>query len=160
MLTLSESLVDNDILNSGCPGHENLRLRFARTLRGNYQQLGDAKSANKAIGVELEASEVYLQKAWKSNESYYRKKYSGWRRIKAFIDWLEFKTLDLIWGNGESTLKLLRSTGIVLTLIAVVDILKFQDGHSLGGYVNALVDAPQIFFGVITPKDYPGYISL
>jgi uncharacterized protein YjbI with pentapeptide repeats len=47
------TLVDNDILDTGCPGHENLTMRFARTLRMNYQQIGDARSSNKAEGLSL-----------------------------------------------------------------------------------------------------------
>ena len=47
-------------------------MRFARTLRMNYQQLGDARAANKAI--EIEATEIHLHKAWSSKQSYYRSK--------------------------------------------------------------------------------------
>jgi hypothetical protein len=83
-VNFERTFVDNDILNTGCPGFENLKMRFARTLRMNYQQLGDAKSANKAITVELQASEVYLHKAWQSNESYYRKKYGGLSESRRF----------------------------------------------------------------------------
>lgn len=60
------TLVDDDILSSSCPGHENLRLRFARSLRVNYQQIGDAVAANKAIKIELEATGAHLLKAWHS----------------------------------------------------------------------------------------------
>lgn len=151
------TLVDNDILDSGCPGHENLKMRFSRTLRMNYQQLGDARSANKAIGVELQASAVYLRKAWQSNESYYRKKYAGWRRIKAFTDWLSFKVLDLVWGNGESALKLVRSVAAVWAFIAIVEVLMFHDSQKPSSYASAFLDAPQIFFGVLTPAHYPGW---
>lgn len=159
--TFERTLVDNDVLDSGCPGHENLKMRFARTLRMNYQQLGDANSANKAIGVELQASEVYLHKAWQSNESYYRNKYAGWRRFKAFVEWIDFKLLDFVWGNGESTLKLLRSTAFVLAVMALADVLAFRDPQSLGSYTAALVEAPQIFLGTFTPKHYPGgYVTV
>lgn len=40
--------IDNDVLDSSCPGYENLKQKFARSLRVNYQQLGEARSANKA----------------------------------------------------------------------------------------------------------------
>jgi len=80
--------IDNDILEVGCPGPENLKLKFARSLRLNYQQLGDAKSVNKAINIELQATEDHLYKAWKSKESYYRRKYKGINRLKAFGEWL------------------------------------------------------------------------
>ena len=59
--------------------------------------------------VELQATEIHLHKAWRSNESYYRKKYSGPSRVGALIEWTSFKVLDFIWGNGESTWKLLRA---------------------------------------------------
>ncbi len=76
------TIVDDDLLDSGCPGMENLKMRFARTLRTNYQQLGDSKSANKAIRVELDAMEVYLHKGWHSNESYYRHKLHWFKSIE------------------------------------------------------------------------------
>jgi uncharacterized protein YjbI with pentapeptide repeats len=40
--TFERTLVDDDILDTECPGPDNLKMRFARTLRMNYQQLGDA----------------------------------------------------------------------------------------------------------------------
>lgn len=149
------TIVDNDILDTGCPGHENLKMRFARTLRMNYQQLGDAKSANKAIGVELQASEVYLHKAWHSNESYYRKKHAGWKRAKAFFEWAEFKVLDLIWGNGESALKLLRAILLALFLMTLIDAIAFKDPQRLDSYAQSLLESPQVFLGTLSPKHYP-----
>ena len=85
-------------------------VKFARTLRVNYQQLGDAASANKAIQVELKATEIHLHKAWSSNESYYRKKYAKWRRAKAFAEWVRVQDPGLYLGQWESTIKLIRST--------------------------------------------------
>jgi hypothetical protein len=155
-VNFERTLIDNDILNAGCPGHENLKMRFARTLRTNYQQLGDAKSANKAIGVELQASEVYLHKAWQSNESYYRKKYAGWKRIIAFVEWLEFRILDFVWGNGESALKLVRAIVFMLAIIAAIEVFAFRDPLALNSYKDALFEAPQVFFGILTPTRYPG----
>jgi hypothetical protein len=149
------TIVDSDILNSGCPGLENLKLRFARSLRMNYQQTGDAKSANLAIGVELDATEAHLSKAWRSNESYYRKKYAGWRRAKVFLEWVQFKVLDLIWGNGESAAKLLRAVVAVLLGMSVIDVLAFRDPQRLGNYFSAFLEAPQILLGVLSPPSYP-----
>lgn len=152
--TFERTSVDPDILDTECPGHENLKAKFARTLRTNYQQLGDAVAANKAMKVELQATEVHLHKAWNSNEAYYRKKYSGWRRIKSFIEWFEFKALDFIWGNGESALKLCRSALIILCIMAIFDILKFGDPQRLSSYTKAIVTASEIFLGVLAPDYY------
>jgi len=58
--TFERSQFDDDILISEAPREENLRMQFARSLRMNYQQIGDAKAVNKAISVELEATSIYL----------------------------------------------------------------------------------------------------
>jgi hypothetical protein len=149
-----KTVIDNDILDTGCPGPENLKMRFARGLRMNYQQLGDAASANKAMEVELQASETHLYKAWQSNESYYRKKYAGWKKFWAFVEWVEFKALDLIWGNGESAFKLLRAALFILALIALHDVLIFRDPQVLSNYMQAFFDSPQILLGTLSPEYY------
>jgi uncharacterized protein YjbI with pentapeptide repeats len=70
--------VDSDLLSSSCPGHENLKMRFARTSRMNFQQLGDAQAANKAIEVELQATlETGEKIAAKQTRMDMRKKQNG-----------------------------------------------------------------------------------
>lgn len=147
--------IDNDILDTGCPGHENLKLKFARSLRLNYQQIGDSKSANKAINIELQATEEHLLKSWISKESYYRKKYKGIRRFNVFCEWLEFKLLDLIWGNGESTWKLCRAVLIILLTITFIHTLAFNDPTLVNSYMESLIISPQIFLGILKPSFYP-----
>ena len=156
-----KTIVDTDLLNTSCPGHENLKMRFARSLRMNFQQLGDAQSANRAIEIELQATEVHLKKAWSSNESYYRAKYKSWHRAKVFFQWLDFKILDWVWGNGESAAKLLRSVVLVLLAILAIDAIVFMDPWHLKSYADALIRSPQIFLGILTPPNYPGwYLAL
>ena len=147
--------VDNDILDVGCPGPENLKLKFARSLRLNYQQLGDAKSTNRAINIELRATEDHLHKAWKSKESYYRKKYKGLARFKVFVEWLVFKILDLIWGNGESACKLFIAVLVLLLLISGVHTFYYEDTNLINSYTEALLISPQVLLGVIKPIEYP-----
>ena len=149
------TFVNSDILDTECPGLENLKATFARSLRINYQQLGDAGSANKAIKVELQATEVHLHKSWKSTESYYRQKYKGWRRVKAFLIWLEFKALDFIWGNGESAVRLGRFVFLILCLMAIFDVLNFGDADRLTSYGRAIANAPEVFLGILAPEQYP-----
>lgn len=153
--TFEKTYVDNDILEVGCPGPENLKLKFARSLRLNYQQLGDAKSANKAISIELQATEDHLHKAWKSKESYYRKKYKGLDRLKVFGEWIEFKLLDLVWGNGESTWKLFRAVLVILLLISGVHVVHYGDPNLVRSYAEAFLISPQVLLGVIRPVEYP-----
>lgn len=151
------TILDADILSTSCPGPENLKLKFARTLRINFQQLGDAASANKAIAIELLANEIHLHKSWKSPESYYRAKYKRWDRVSVFFEWLEFKLLDLIWGNGESAVKLLRTILVLLITIMLIDAIWLNEPFSVSTYKDALIKSPQIFFGCFQPKNYPGW---
>lgn len=145
--SFERTIVEKDILDTECPGLDNLKSRFARTLRMNYQQLGDAEAANKAIGVELEASKSHKWKTWRANEAYYRKKYSGVKRIEAFGSWLLFKILDWIWGNGESAAKLVRTSVAIFVVMALVDVFSFRDAGRVSNYFKAFGEAPQIFLG-------------
>lgn len=146
------SLIDDSILKEGCPGHENLRMRFARALRMNYQQIGDTRSANKAVHIELEATGTHYYKAWRSNEYYYRKKYQGTARARMFAQWLGFKSMDFIWGNGESILKLLRFVFFTLIAVAWIDQSNSDSAASILGSAERAV---QLFFGIQTPKAPP-----
>jgi uncharacterized protein YjbI with pentapeptide repeats len=119
------TFVDADILDTECPGPENLKARFARSLRMNYQQLGDAPAANKAMRVELRANEAHLYKACWSNESYYRKKYQGFQWIKSILEWSRFKVLDFVWGNGERPLRLCRFVLLIFIAMSIFDVVQF-----------------------------------
>ncbi|MCK8066411.1 pentapeptide repeat-containing protein [Cobetia sp. 1CM21F] len=153
--------VDTDILRSEFNGKENLKLKFARSLRLNYQQLGDSSAVNKAIGVELQATEIHLRKAWRSNEPYYRKKYKGIKHLKAFAEWFNFKFLDLVWGNGESAGKLVRSMFFVLLLMSVVHVYNYGDVDSISDYFQSLLLSIQVFLGVLKYDGYSGtYLAL
>jgi hypothetical protein len=151
--TFERTLIDDAILKDNCPVHENQKMRFARSLRTNYQQLGDADAANRAIRVELDATEIHLRKAWGSNDRYYRKKYRGFpSRVIQFLSWAKFKLLDYIWGNGESVLALLRAVLVLLLLIAAFDLATGPTALSAPNAIGALWRAPQIFFGVTHPN--------
>ncbi|WP_417593877.1 pentapeptide repeat-containing protein [Oceanospirillum sp.] len=154
--TFEKTQIDTDVLESGCPSPENLRLKFARSLRTNYQQLGDAKAANKAIGIELIATEEHLYKAWVSKESYYRNKYKGFSRVSMFFEWLEFKILDFIWGNGESAYKLFRALFIVLMLISIYDVNYYGDLNLVSDYWHSFLKSPQILLGINVGTSYSG----
>jgi hypothetical protein len=149
--------INNEVLSSSCPSSENLKIRFARSLRMNYQQLGDALSANKAIEVELDATKEHLYKAWRSNESYYRKKYKSWHRAHQFLMWINFKLLDFLWGNGEGAWKLARAVLVVFLLMTMYDVLNYRDPSSIRSYSDAFILAPQVFLGAINQANFPSY---
>lgn len=157
--TFERTIIDSDILNNECPSWENLKLKFARSLRMNFQQIGDIKSVNKAIKIELDATGIYLYKAWASNESYYRKKYKKWERIQMFFEWLNFKVLDNVWGNGESAYKLIKTSALLLLFMSIIDFVCFNKTHVR--YLTSILKMPSIFLGIEAPVNYPkSYLSL
>lgn len=153
--TFERTHIDSEILDSEAPREENLRMHFSRSLRMNYQQVGDAKSVNKAISIELGATSAYLYKSWISKETYYKEKYGGILKSSIqLLRWIEFWLLHAIWGNGESILKLIRSLALVLICIAVYDILTNGNPMDLSQYWNNLARAPAIFLGVLSPTNF------
>ncbi|RJG22520.1 hypothetical protein D3872_05335 [Massilia cavernae] len=92
--TFEKTQIDSEILDREAPWQENLKMRFARSLRTNYQQLGDAEAVNRAISLELDATKQHNYKAWASGESYYVRKYPGLQKVKRFFLWLKFILLD------------------------------------------------------------------
>ncbi len=160
--TFEKTFIDPNVLDTECPGYENLKSRFARTLRTNFQQLGDAAAVNKAMKVELSATEIHLKKAWRSNESYYRSHYPGvFLRTMAFLEWVKFKALDFIWGNGENLSRLIRSVLIVIALMTFGDVAGYGDPGRVRSYFESFSKSFEIFFGTLTPDDYSkGYLAL
>lgn len=154
----SHTQIGPEILDKGCPGQENLQQMFARTLRINFHQIGDTAAANKAIKIELEATGIHLFKAWRSRESYFRKKYRGIKRVKMFLEWLEFVMLDVFWGNGESPVKLLRSLALLVIFIALSEVYFLRDGYAISSYTSAFYQAPEIFLGITKPQGFSGLI--
>lgn len=150
--------LEPEILETECPATENLKARFARTLRTNFQQIGDIKGVNRAATVEIRATEEHLYKIWASNEAYYRRKYSGWRRFRGLVEWQGFVLLGLFWGNGESVWRLLRSVLVIVMLIAFWDVVTRGDPLDLREYLAAFGTALAVFIGVI-PDGYPKAIA-
>ncbi len=147
--TFERCQIDDDILTNEAPREDNLRMKFARSLRMNYQQIGDAKAVNKAITLELEATSEHLLESWLSDSTYHREKYPGLQRVVQFSRWIEFMVLHFVWGNGESILKLLRSIAIAVVAIAIYDASSLKAQVTVSDYWESLKLAPGIFLGTV-----------
>jgi hypothetical protein len=110
--------------------------------------------------VEMDATAIHLHKAAWSNESYYRTHYAGWLRIKAVAEWLKFKALDLVWGNAENLVRLLRFIFIVLILMTIGDVAVYGDPGRVRSYVASFGKSFEVFFGTLMPDNYwKGYLA-
>lgn len=102
-----KTIIDIEILECA-PKKQNLRYKFARSLKLNYFSIGDHIKARKALDIELKATKKHLLDSWISGETWYKMKYGGLiKRGKQFGKWFEVSLLDIIWGNGESIRRLI-----------------------------------------------------
>lgn len=153
--TFEKTQIAPDILETQAPDLENLKARFARSLRVNYQQLGDAEAVNKAIKIELEATKTHLYKAWHSKADYYRKtKYPGWKRFTVFFKWFWFRFFHFVWGNGESAVKLLRTIAILFLLMSFYHANRVGHMGQVQAYLDGLWIAPEVYLGVRPSTQY------
>lgn len=150
-----KTYIDSEILYNNCPSHNNLKLKFARSLRINYQSIGDSKSVNKAILIELNATKEHLYEAWNSHSVYYRSKYKGNKRVCMFFKWLNFKFQDYIWGNGENALNLLKTVLLIWFMTSILDTIIYKDSNLVSNYIESLFTTPAVFVGVYYPEYYP-----
>lgn len=148
--TFERCQIDSDILTAWNPSRQNLKMRFARSLRMNFQQVGDAKAVNEAITQELDATSRHLFESWQSEDEFYRKKYPGLLRVRQFLAWVEFWVLHFVWGNGESISKLLRTIIIVMMIIAAYDANASSGSATILDYWESLKAAPAIFLGTLS----------
>lgn len=99
--------LDDEFLDNCLPSEENLARDLVRTLRVNFGHIGNYGAVNKAASIEVALTGQHLFNAAYSKQSYYRSKYKGWLRAAQGARHLQWKVLDVLWGNGESLLRVL-----------------------------------------------------
>lgn len=152
-----KTIIDDDFIFTNLPKESNLRQKLLRSLRVNFQQLGDSDNVNKSIVYELDATAEYLWDAAFSNEKYYQDKYGGFkRRSEAILKLINFKFWDFVWGNGEKVWKIVRFLLSMLVVIVVYDVAiqKYPDGDSINYALNSFRNSFAVFFGVKTPSHF------
>lgn len=130
--TFEKSPIDDSFLDKYLPPEENLARDLVRSLRVNFSQVGNYEAVNKASAIEVKLTGTHLYKAAYSREAYYRGKehYSGFQRIKFIFDHAQWKFLDLLWGNGESLLKVIISSTLFILFISTFNWLSNSIGIS------------------------------
>lgn len=113
-----KSQVEEKILESCLPAEENLARDLVRSLRVNFSQIGNYEAVNRAALIEVELTGRHLYNAAYSRQSYYRQKYKEWDRIWNGLGHARWKFLDVLWGNGESLWKIVRSSAFVILCAA------------------------------------------
>lgn len=166
--TWDKTWLDEEFLDRCLPPEENLARDLVRSLRVNFAQIGNYDAVNKAAAIEVALTGQHLFNAAYSRQAYYRSmpKYNGLSRLSYIGQHLRWKTLDLLWGNGESLLRVLLSAAAAIVVAAVlltnaIADLKYVDALSLSFFsfwgvaqrapialTAALTVARFVFFGL------------
>ena len=139
-----KTILDEHFLDTCLPSEENLARDLARSLRVNFSQIGNYDAVNKAASIEVSLTGQHLYNAAYSHQSYYRGKYKGWSRISHAIGHARWKVLDLLWGNGESILRVVLS-GLVVVAFATIALMR---DHSQLIFSDALWSSFTGFWGI------------
>lgn len=149
--TWEHTHLDEEFLDNCLPSEENLARDLVRSLRVNFGHIGNYAAVNKAASIEVALTGLHLYHAAYSKQSYYRSKYKGWDRFTHAIRHARWKALDLIWGNGESIIRVLISGATVIFLWAGV--LAWTDPNFT--WPQSLVSVTYAFWGVDTSPPLP-----
>ena len=150
-----KSQLDDDFLDCCLPSEENLARDLVRSLRVNFSEIGDYEAVNRAASIEVDLTGKHLYKAAYSNESYYRSKYKGTKRLVHATQHARWKALDLLWGNGESTVRILISCFIVILAVSILYSLEAKVT-----FVDALMESIWQFWGRQYAQSMPPIYAL
>ncbi|MBB4845850.1 hypothetical protein HNP55_004402 [Paucibacter oligotrophus] len=115
-----KSHLDDDFLDRCLPSEENLARDLVRSLRVNFAEIGNYEAVNRAASIEVHLTGQHLYKAAYSKESYYRSKYKGGERLSHAAQHARWKVLDLLWGNGESIVRILISCSLAILAVSAL----------------------------------------
>ncbi|MGO7793022.1 pentapeptide repeat-containing protein [Rhizobium ruizarguesonis] len=144
--------IETDEVLRNLPDWPNVRRELLQILRKNALSIGDVAAGRAFVIAELAAKKEHLRRAWKQEESYYRKKYGGFRKQSLVLGkriglWLD----GFLWGHGEKLWKL---------PIAAIAILAVFSAVSSATWASSLVD-PSVSQLMIMFKSFMiYYISL
>jgi hypothetical protein len=117
----SGTRIETDEILRSLPSEPNIRRELLQILRKNSLSLGDVASSRRFVIAEIDAKREHLRRAWRLDEGYYRKKYTGFRKqvfigLKRLGFWLD----SFLWGHGERLWKLPIAVAVFLFLAASV----------------------------------------
>lgn len=149
--TWEKTFLDEHFLDTCLPSGENLARDLARSLRVNFSQIGNYEAVNKAASIEVSLTGQHLYNAAYSRQSYYRAKYKGRFRVIQAIGHARWKALDLLWGNGESIVRV-ATTGLAVIVIVALFLMW---GNSQLLFTDALWSTFSHFWGIPGGTKFP-----
>lgn len=102
------------------PPEPNLRRDLARNLRANYEMIGDKKSADAFLDIEIQANKEELKAIFLSNTEYYKEHYNLIDQLIAGLNFIGSKLSGMIWGYGHRVGRLFVSYFMITCLFSLI----------------------------------------
>lgn len=120
--TWEKTQLDEEFLTHCLPSQENLARDLVRSLRVNFGQIGNYTAVNRAAAIEVKLTGLHLFNASYSQQAYYRKKEknTGLLRLKNMAMHFQWRVLEFLWGNGESTLRVAINGVLIIVFFAML----------------------------------------
>lgn len=112
--------IPKDEIISCLPTEPNLRRDLARNLRANYEMIGDKKSADTLLGIEIQAYENELKAIFFSKTEYYKNHYNLLDQIQAGAEFIVSKLSGMVWGYGHRVSRLVLSYFLTTCFLSLV----------------------------------------
>lgn len=106
-----------DEMEHSLPREPNLREELADRLAIASDAIGLQNDRRKYRLAAIQAKKEHLKAAIVSNSEWYRRHYSGLRRLSAFAQLITNYIYDTVWGHGEKPIVLIRNIIILAFLV-------------------------------------------
>ncbi len=102
------------------PREPNLRRDLARNLRSNFEMIGDKKTADIFLDIEIQANENLSKSIFLSKTEYYKNHYNLLDQVREGLKFLGSKFSGLVWGYGHRVGRLFLSYIAITIFCALI----------------------------------------
>ena len=117
--TFINSSVPVDEIKSCLPSEHNMRNDLCRNLKVNFQSIGDKKSSDLFLRLELSALRHEMACIFTEKSQYYKENFSTIDKVKNFASWLKLIASGFMYGHGIKVRWLFISYLTLSTLLAL-----------------------------------------
>lgn len=149
------TLIQQKQVLNNLPEWPNVKVLLLQNHKANANSFGDVKAVRAYLSEEIEANKEHYRRAMQRNEGYYSKKYSKrgqW--FTAFRKYYGLKLDNLIWGHGESPIRVLLSIIFLILFTAILQSY-FSDNigtnslkQGLSAFVTYSINDLKAFIGI------------
>ena len=112
-------LPENEII-ACLPPEPNLKRNLARNLRANFESIGDKKTADIFLDIEIQANEDLSKSIFLSKTEYYKNHYNLLDQTREGLKFIGSKLSGMVWGYGHRVGCLFLSYTLITSLCSLI----------------------------------------